>query len=87
MKRRILGAWPHGDLPATGLMRAESRGVAEMGGRWGRPPPKSWVPKNFIRGTLMICPKFEILGGSVPPKLVRPSRNFFPATTPLAERL
>ena len=26
----------------------------------------------------MIGRKFEILGGSAPPKLVRPSRNFFP---------
>ena len=53
------------------------------GGAWGArpPPPKSWVPKSSQGGTLMICPKFEISGVPPPPKLVRPSRNFFPATS------
>ena len=27
-------------------------------------PPEILGPKKFTRGTLMICPKFEILGGS-----------------------
>ena len=70
-----------GSLPHEPTL-TPTRGVAEGGGLGAPAPPEILGPKKFTRRTLMICPKFEILGGSAPPPRngSAPPEICFPAT-------